>query len=72
LRKDVDYLKSTDFTSLLKATEDQDSPPSSQMPPATTRDVPMDDVVAEESEEETSEKKLDVEEATIYEDLLDL
>ncbi|KAG5571737.1 hypothetical protein H5410_061503 [Solanum commersonii] len=32
---------------------------SFDMPPATTRDVPMDDVVANESEAEIDEKQLD-------------
>uniref|UniRef100_M1DA35 Polyprotein protein n=1 Tax=Solanum tuberosum TaxID=4113 RepID=M1DA35_SOLTU len=68
----MDYLKSTDFTSLLEAAEDQDAPASFEMLPATTRDVHMNDVVADESEEEMDEDQLDTQEVTIYKDLPDL
>ncbi|KAG5594657.1 hypothetical protein H5410_035889 [Solanum commersonii] len=56
LRKDVDYLKSTDFISLFEAVETQGVPRSSMIPPATTGDVPMEDVSAVESEAETNEE----------------
>uniref|UniRef100_M1DGQ3 Polyprotein protein n=1 Tax=Solanum tuberosum TaxID=4113 RepID=M1DGQ3_SOLTU len=46
LRKDVDYLKSTYFTSLFELAEDRDASTSLEMPLATTGDVPTDDVVA--------------------------
>ncbi|KAG5620478.1 hypothetical protein H5410_005696 [Solanum commersonii] len=72
LRKGVDYLKFTYFTFLFESAEAQDVPASSEMPPTTTGDVPMDDVADDESEAETDEKKLDAHEATIYEDLPDL
>lgn len=44
----------------------------SYMPPCTNIDMPMDDVGPDESEAKTYEEKLNVEEASIYEDLLDL
>uniref|UniRef100_M1DXK2 Polyprotein protein n=1 Tax=Solanum tuberosum TaxID=4113 RepID=M1DXK2_SOLTU len=47
LRKDVDYLKSTDITSLFDAVETQGVPGSSEMPMATTKDVPMAEVIAD-------------------------
>uniref|UniRef100_M1DDU5 Putative plant transposon protein domain-containing protein n=1 Tax=Solanum tuberosum TaxID=4113 RepID=M1DDU5_SOLTU len=61
-----------DFTSLLDATEDKDAPASSEMPLATTEDVLMDDVAADESEAETDEEQLNAQEETIYGDLPDL
>jgi len=74
LRKDVDYLKSTDFTSLFEAAETQGVPGISEMPPATTRDMPKEDVAADASETETKtdEEKIVAHEEAIYDDLPDL
>ena len=49
LRKDVDHLKSKDFTSLLEVADDMDAPITSEIPPTTTGDVLIDDVVDDES-----------------------
>ncbi|XP_049406165.1 uncharacterized protein LOC125869769 [Solanum stenotomum] len=59
LRKDVDYLKSTDFTSLFGLVEAPGVPSSSNMSPATAGDEPMDDVAATELEAEMDEEMFD-------------
>ncbi|KAG5632585.1 hypothetical protein H5410_004302 [Solanum commersonii] len=72
LRKDMDYLKSTDFTSLFESAEAPGVPTSSDMPSATTEDKPMNDLAATELEAETDEEQLNAQEAIIYKDMLDL
>ncbi|KAG5581616.1 hypothetical protein H5410_052243 [Solanum commersonii] len=72
LRKDVDYLKSTYITSLFESAEDQDAFTSSEMPLATTGDMPMDDVAVDELEAEMDKEQLDAQKKTIYGDLPDL
>ncbi|KAG5585181.1 hypothetical protein H5410_045615 [Solanum commersonii] len=60
LRKDVDYLKSTNFTSLLVAADDVDSRETSVIPPATTGDVHSHGTIVDESEAETDEEQIDI------------
>jgi len=72
LKKDVDYLNSTYFTSLLEATDDVDAPETSQIPPATSRDVHRDHTIVDESEVETNEKLIEIREESIYGDFPDL
>ncbi|XP_049361004.1 uncharacterized protein LOC125825735 [Solanum verrucosum] len=72
LRNDVDYLKSTDFTSLFESAVAQDVPTTFEMPPTTTRDVLMDDVVVVESEVGTNEVHLRERYEAIFVDLADL
>uniref|UniRef100_M1DRB0 Polyprotein protein n=1 Tax=Solanum tuberosum TaxID=4113 RepID=M1DRB0_SOLTU len=56
LRKDVDYLRSTDFTLLMRGEDDEDAPETSGMPPATTRDVQKGGIAYEELNAETDEE----------------
>uniref|UniRef100_M1D9N7 Polyprotein protein n=1 Tax=Solanum tuberosum TaxID=4113 RepID=M1D9N7_SOLTU len=49
LRKEVGYLKSTDFTSWLEAADNLDDPETSGIHPATTGDVQRDDTAVDES-----------------------
>ncbi|KAG5630037.1 hypothetical protein H5410_001754 [Solanum commersonii] len=72
LRKDVDYLKSTDFTSLLEVADDVDTLETSETPPATTRDVHMDGTATDESKAETNEEKIEIRDESIYGDFPDL
>ncbi|KAG5619769.1 hypothetical protein H5410_004987 [Solanum commersonii] len=67
--KDIDYLKSTDFNSLLKAANDVNAQHSSEIPPITTKNMSRDDVVVHESEIETDEEQIEV---SIYGDLPNL
>uniref|UniRef100_M1DP44 Polyprotein protein n=1 Tax=Solanum tuberosum TaxID=4113 RepID=M1DP44_SOLTU len=69
LRKDVDYLKSTDFTSLLEATDDVDVSTTFKLPLATTEDIHMDDIATDESEAKIDEKQIEMPNETIYGDL---
>ncbi|KAG5605845.1 hypothetical protein H5410_027337 [Solanum commersonii] len=65
LRKDVDYLKSTDFTSLLEASHDLD-------PLATTGDGHRDEAAVDKSDVETDEEQIEIHKESIYGDFLDL
>ncbi|KAG5586186.1 hypothetical protein H5410_046620 [Solanum commersonii] len=51
LRKDVDYLNSTEFTSLLQAAND--------IPSATTTEVHQDGITADDSEAKTDEEQIE-------------
>ncbi|WMV09060.1 hypothetical protein MTR67_002445 [Solanum verrucosum] len=72
LRKDIDYLRSTDFTSLLEVAYDLDTPETSVIPPATTGDVLRDEAVVNESDAETDDEQMAIREKNIYRDLPDL
>ncbi|KAG5571762.1 hypothetical protein H5410_061528 [Solanum commersonii] len=72
LKKDVDYLKSTDFTSLLEAANDVEAQPSSEIPPITIENVSRDDVEVDGSESKIDEEQIEVRAESIYGDLPDL
>ncbi|KAG5610625.1 hypothetical protein H5410_021906 [Solanum commersonii] len=62
LRKDEDYLKSTDFTSLIQAADDMDDPDTSGIPPNSTGDAHRDEAVVKESDAETDEEQIGLQE----------
>jgi len=67
LRKDIDYLMSIDFTSLMRAPDDEDAPETSGIPPATTGDVQRGGITYEESDAETDEEMIAVHEEEMLE-----
>ncbi|KAG5576653.1 hypothetical protein H5410_056787 [Solanum commersonii] len=72
LRKDMDYLKSSDFTSLLEVADDVDSLTTSKIPPTTTGDIHRDVMAAEDRDVETDEEQIDLRDAEVYDDMADL
>ncbi|KAG5576214.1 hypothetical protein H5410_056348 [Solanum commersonii] len=72
LRKDVDYLKSIDFTSLLEVANDMDAPATSEIPSATIGDIHRDDIAVDELKAVTDKEHIEVREKSIYGGLLDL
>uniref|UniRef100_M1E0C9 Polyprotein protein n=1 Tax=Solanum tuberosum TaxID=4113 RepID=M1E0C9_SOLTU len=80
LRKDVNYLKCTYFTSLLETAEDMDAPETSRISLATTRDLQGNGTAHAESDTETDEELISVHaeeiqerrDESIYRDLPDL
>ncbi|KAG5586401.1 hypothetical protein H5410_046835 [Solanum commersonii] len=72
LKKDVDYLKSTDFNLFIGVADDLDAPQTSEMPLATTGDVLMDEITNDESNAKIDEEQIAIQEKSIYRDLPDL
>uniref|UniRef100_M1DY64 Polyprotein protein n=1 Tax=Solanum tuberosum TaxID=4113 RepID=M1DY64_SOLTU len=72
LRKDVNYIKSNDFTSLLEVAEDRVNPKTSVIPWVTTGDVRKDEATIDELDAETDEEHIGIQEESIYGDLPDL
>ncbi|XP_015167114.1 MICOS complex subunit MIC60-like [Solanum tuberosum] len=67
LKKDVAYLKATDFTTLMQGVDEKDTPETSRIPPATTGDVQRDDAWNGESETETNEERIAVRDEVVRE-----
>ncbi|KAG5585319.1 hypothetical protein H5410_045753 [Solanum commersonii] len=58
LRKDVDYLKSIDFTSMIQGTDDKDAHEFSGIPPDTPEAIQRDGTTSEESDAEINEEQI--------------
>ncbi|KAG5605523.1 hypothetical protein H5410_027015 [Solanum commersonii] len=74
LRKDVDHLKSVDFTSLFESAEvlGADVSTYSEMLPSTTKDDIMEDTGVAKSKAETDKDQLEERDVAVYVDLADL
>jgi len=77
LRRDVDQLKSTNMSMIFGTVEipddlDIDIPACSDVPPATTGDEVRADDAAAESEAETDDDQLGVQEETVFEGLTEV
>jgi len=57
---------------LVQTTDDVDSPETSGIPLDTTRDIHREEVAIDESDAETDEEQIEIQEASIYRDLPDL
>jgi len=72
LKKDVAYLKATDFTTLMRGADDKDIPETSGIPPTTPGDVQKDDAGHAESETETDEEQVAVHDKVLSESQEDI
>uniref|UniRef100_M1DU96 Polyprotein protein n=1 Tax=Solanum tuberosum TaxID=4113 RepID=M1DU96_SOLTU len=60
LKKDIAYLKATDFTTLMQGVDDKDAPETLGSPLDTTGDMQRDDAGHAESDAETDEELIPV------------
>ena len=67
LRKDVDYLKTTNFGLLIRGADDKDFPETSGIPPATTGDVQRGGTAYDDSDAEIDEELIAVHEEEMME-----
>lgn len=69
LRKDVDYLKPSDYTFLLEAIRIEGALATSEITPTTMGDVPMGDVAVDALEMDTDEERLGERDVVVYDDM---
>lgn len=66
LRKDANYLKSTNLTSLIQAANNLYAPETSEIPPNTTGEGQSRAAIVDESDDEVDDENIKVQEESIF------